>query len=259
MARDSNFQTTRTHKKTCTRIIPPIHGLHPFRASVASLHCSNLFQTNLPNHHVLWPEARIFKQPKPIKKPAQGRLFYGFGAPGRIRTSDPLVRSQVLYPTELRARIYHNLLEQFYFSSPSNAAHCRYSSWRSRFLLRAADAGARPPVSPAQRGKDTLSVFSFFRFAQLSYGRVFITIYSNSFISLPQAMLRIAGTRPGAPASCSVRRGRDYSVHPRTSSLRGQRRFAPPFKFVPDKFVEPYSRVPESCPYSQILKRLPCS
>ena len=26
------------------------------------------------------------------------------GAPGRIRTSDPLVRSQVLYPTELRAR-----------------------------------------------------------------------------------------------------------------------------------------------------------
>ena len=26
------------------------------------------------------------------------------GAPGRIRTSDPLVRSQVLYPTELRAQ-----------------------------------------------------------------------------------------------------------------------------------------------------------
>ena len=25
------------------------------------------------------------------------------GAPGRIRTHDPLVRSQVLYPTELRA------------------------------------------------------------------------------------------------------------------------------------------------------------
>ncbi len=28
-----------------------------------------------------------------------------FGAPGRIRTHDPLVRSQVLYPTELRALI----------------------------------------------------------------------------------------------------------------------------------------------------------
>ena len=27
-----------------------------------------------------------------------------FGAPGAIRTPDPLVRSQVLYPTELRAQ-----------------------------------------------------------------------------------------------------------------------------------------------------------
>src|SRR5215212_5423171 len=30
------------------------------------------------------------------------------GAPGRIRTHDPLVRSQVLYPTELRARCGRN-------------------------------------------------------------------------------------------------------------------------------------------------------
>ncbi len=30
------------------------------------------------------------------------------GAPGRIRTHDPLVRSQVLYPTELRARRIHD-------------------------------------------------------------------------------------------------------------------------------------------------------
>ncbi len=29
--------------------------------------------------------------------------FFEFGAPGRIRTSDPLIRSQVLYPAELRA------------------------------------------------------------------------------------------------------------------------------------------------------------
>ena len=27
-----------------------------------------------------------------------------FGAPGAIRTPDPLVRSQILYPTELRVR-----------------------------------------------------------------------------------------------------------------------------------------------------------
>jgi hypothetical protein len=39
----------------------------------------------------------------------KGQLLYGIGlsangAPGEIRTPDPLVRSQVLYPTELRAR-----------------------------------------------------------------------------------------------------------------------------------------------------------
>ncbi len=32
-----------------------------------------------------------------------------YGAPGRIRTSDPLVRSQMLYPAELRAHIAHDL------------------------------------------------------------------------------------------------------------------------------------------------------
>lgn len=35
------------------------------------------------------------------------------GAPGEIRTPDPLVRSQVLYPTELQARIAHHLLQYF--------------------------------------------------------------------------------------------------------------------------------------------------
>jgi hypothetical protein len=31
------------------------------------------------------------------------------GAPGMIRTCDPLIRSQVLYPTELRVRLKRNL------------------------------------------------------------------------------------------------------------------------------------------------------
>lgn len=35
------------------------------------------------------------------------------GAPGRIRTSDHLVRSQVLYPAELRAHIVYILLASF--------------------------------------------------------------------------------------------------------------------------------------------------
>ncbi len=32
------------------------------------------------------------------------RMPAGFGAPGQIRTADLLVRSQTLYPTELRAQ-----------------------------------------------------------------------------------------------------------------------------------------------------------
>ncbi len=43
--------------------------------------------------------------------------FYFFGAPGEIRTPDHLVRSQVLYPTELRAHISDilgNVLKQLY-------------------------------------------------------------------------------------------------------------------------------------------------
>ncbi len=40
------------------------------------------------------PEKTIKSLPNKVKN----------GAPGRIRTSDRLVRSQVLYPTELRAQ-----------------------------------------------------------------------------------------------------------------------------------------------------------
>ena len=45
------------------------------------------------------------------------------GAPGRIRTHDPLVRSQVLYPTELRARRgTHNTMSR---GRPPGQADCR--------------------------------------------------------------------------------------------------------------------------------------
>ena len=40
------------------------------------------------------------------RQPEKGphRALFRIGAPGEIRTPDPLVRSQVLYPAELRAR-----------------------------------------------------------------------------------------------------------------------------------------------------------
>lgn len=39
-----------------------------------------------------------------------GWFFWNSGAPGRIRTSDPQVRSLVLYPAELRAREKRNFV-----------------------------------------------------------------------------------------------------------------------------------------------------
>ena len=38
-------------------------------------------------------------------RPLDDRGIQKLGAPGAIRTPDPLVRSQILYPTELRVRI----------------------------------------------------------------------------------------------------------------------------------------------------------
>ena len=48
---------------------------------------------------------RLNQQPAdPLKYGAVSLSDASDGAPGRIRTSDPLVRSQMLYPAELRAR-----------------------------------------------------------------------------------------------------------------------------------------------------------
>ncbi len=48
---------------------------------------------------------RVLEQWHHNKRESQGTLFC-YGAPGRTRTVDLLVRSQTLYPAELRARIY---------------------------------------------------------------------------------------------------------------------------------------------------------
>ena len=57
-----------------------------------------------------------------LKKGLEQELFktLKFGAPGRIRTRDPLVRSQVLYPTELPARLRMCILMIILFLSNSN-------------------------------------------------------------------------------------------------------------------------------------------
>src|SRR5215469_9223277 len=51
------------------------------------------------------------------------------GAPGRTRTSDPLVRSQMLYPTELRARVKTAYSTGLLYRS--SGSRCRRRLWSS--------------------------------------------------------------------------------------------------------------------------------
>src|SRR5690554_4860700 len=67
------------------------------------------------------------------RRPALGEDGSESGAPGRIRTSDHLIRSQVLYPAELRARrAILNVIA---------GTECR-RKWRAR-----EDSNLRPPDS----------------------------------------------------------------------------------------------------------------
>ena len=59
-----------------------------------------------------------------IKKRVPMGPFFLFGAPGRIRTSDPLVRSQVLYPAELRAHVSYSNLTIIRFCSFRSPGSC---------------------------------------------------------------------------------------------------------------------------------------
>ena len=76
-----------------TRAIPAL----ALRAVAEIPQRSKLLQAILSNSTV-----RITHKQTNIKYPFKGA--FNIGAPGEIRTPDHLVRSQVLYPAELRAR-----------------------------------------------------------------------------------------------------------------------------------------------------------
>ena len=86
-------------------------------------------------------------------------IFCKIGAPGEIRTPDTLVRSQVLYPTELRAQIKQRVAKSLY-QYPS-MAQLLYSFPDPARTRRA--AGSRSAPCPGVR-PDGLT--------QLSYGRM---------------------------------------------------------------------------------------
>ena len=83
----------------------PLQGHFLWRArkdwrSALRAYCAHLRAAQVSNRIIYGRRFESF--PSAIKKGPCRAIFYG--APGRIRTSDPLVRSQVLYPAELRAR-----------------------------------------------------------------------------------------------------------------------------------------------------------
>ena len=65
-------------------------------------------QTPFGSSHLSVHVSLFYKQKKELVVP----LFNYCGAPGEIRTPDRLVRSQVLYPAELRARTSKLLIHQ---------------------------------------------------------------------------------------------------------------------------------------------------
>ena len=101
------------------------------------------------------PAVRIPSMLYLLKKKAPERsLFYFNGAPGEIRTPDQLVRSQLLYPAELRALNFFILLQSYRSSN-----HPWFCFWVfQNSPLPAFLAGVRRVKSCA---------FHFFRLTQL--------------------------------------------------------------------------------------------
>ena len=69
------------------------------------------------------------------------QLGLSTGAPGRIRTRDPLVRSQVLYPTELPAR--ETVIMRYLFLDVK-----RFFKKIKKYDQKVIERGSRPSKSP---------------------------------------------------------------------------------------------------------------
>ena len=82
-------------------------ALRPYGAAFARRRRSNSLPANLSNLNRFEPPCESH-----FSNGREGRLKNG--APGRIRTSDLLVRSQTLYPTELRAHARLRIIRSTY-------------------------------------------------------------------------------------------------------------------------------------------------
>ncbi len=76
--------------------------------------------------------------------------FYLFGAPEEIRTPDPLVRSQVLYPAELRAHARHYSLNRLFLKELNNIVSIKpYDKTGGERGIRTLDTDLSPYASLA--------------------------------------------------------------------------------------------------------------
>ena len=84
-----------------------VEGFEPPTSSSQSWRATRLRYTpttnRLVSHRMLRPHTKPGQRIHKLKARPKSGSSTSNGAPGRIRTSDHLVRSQVLYPTELRA------------------------------------------------------------------------------------------------------------------------------------------------------------
>ena len=69
-----------------------------------------------------------------IRQETQPLCYWFIGDPGWIRTSDPLLRRQMLYPTELRDRVAISAIEPFIRSRPRARDSSRSAGFQGRRL-----------------------------------------------------------------------------------------------------------------------------
>ena len=77
---------------------------------IRAAHCCSLSRRGIAPYSATGSGARPFESIKTKKYPIPNGIEYFFGVPGGIRTRDLLIRSQTLYPAELRAHKKPNCL-----------------------------------------------------------------------------------------------------------------------------------------------------
>src|SRR5688572_10840820 len=130
-------------------------------APIAQVHLSDMTPSGTASASRGAPDARVAKVAQKEKR-AECRgiqpvdLVTEFGAAGRIRTHDPLVRSQVLYPTELQPREPRSIAAFAGRPGSEQGGGLEARGSARRVALLAGDAREQAPGAAARRGGEAL-------------------------------------------------------------------------------------------------------